>query len=443
MLLNFLDASLSPRVQCSATAEDDYSEQNLIADPNSPAYSIGFMAYSVVKPPVDLVFTLCCPIELQSILLMTRCGSLKSNGFEVLTKLAPDASMGAHQAEEFRKVGHVYNLKHDAVLFYNTYTATKYKSQMLSYGDRVARCELFLNLGRRALVNQVKISIKCTERCVPVMKRVQIIGIPAGTLPLAVRQSIVVKYTQRLDRCEPSENTICEKADEMTLIEPQTNASVAVPEEFLDCITFEIMSLPMVLPSGKIVDKFTLDRHSQSDETWGRAPSDPFTGVPFSATSKPILNAALKSQIDAFLLINQHRTDIRSIPRTVGSTAKRPAPHACHSYSADVTNHVRKLVRTDESPSVATGLLSLDDSVRLALNSITRFTRTAEIQDCLLVDTENCRKCASQDMLYRINQCRHFVCRTCLLDAAQSERCACGMNYKTSDVVRYFRKDIV
>lgn len=56
---------------------------------------------------------------------------------------------------------------------------------------------------------------------------------------------------------------------------------VEVPEQFLDELTFEVMVLPMLLPSGHCVDQSTLDRLGQSDSTYGRPPTDPFTGMIF------------------------------------------------------------------------------------------------------------------------------------------------------------------
>lgn len=60
--------------------------------------------------------------------------------------------------------------------------------------------------------------------------------------------------------------------------------------------------LPMLLPSGVSVDNSTLEEHQKREATWGRAPNDPFTGVPFTSTSQPLPNPQLKSRIDLFLL---------------------------------------------------------------------------------------------------------------------------------------------
>ena len=56
-----------------------------------------------------------------------------------------------------------------------------------------------------------------------------------------------------------------------------------IPEQFLDEITCEMMLLPMLLPSGHFVDRSTLEKLQHTDSVYGRAPSDPFTGIFFSS----------------------------------------------------------------------------------------------------------------------------------------------------------------
>ena len=59
---------------------------------------------------------------------------------------------------------------------------------------------------------------------------------------------------------------------------PNAKAVSLTPDRFLDEITYDIMTIPMLLPSGHYVDRGTLDRVVQSDASYGRSPSDPFTG---------------------------------------------------------------------------------------------------------------------------------------------------------------------
>ncbi|XP_077418759.1 RING finger protein 37 [Vanacampus margaritifer] len=85
---------------------------------------------------------------------------------------------------------------------------------------------------------------------------------------------------------------------------PSSQSLNSTPEEFLDPITQEVMALPMLLPSGVSVDRTTLEEHQKREASWGRPGSDPFTGVPFTATSQPLPNPQLKRRIDHFLLRN-------------------------------------------------------------------------------------------------------------------------------------------
>ncbi|KAG5841329.1 hypothetical protein ANANG_G00198380 [Anguilla anguilla] len=62
------------------------------------------------------------------------------------------------------------------------------------------------------------------------------------------------------------------------------------------------MSLPMLLPSGAVIDSSTLETYQQQEATWGRPPNDPFTGVPFSGDAQPLPCPLLKGRIDLFLL---------------------------------------------------------------------------------------------------------------------------------------------
>ena len=65
----------------------------------------------------------------------------------------------------------------------------------------------------------------------------------------------------------------------------------AVPDEdggLLDALTHLPMTSPLVLPSGHIVDRTTLETYSAAEERWGRPPNDPFTRRPFTRDRRPV-----------------------------------------------------------------------------------------------------------------------------------------------------------
>ena len=56
------------------------------------------------------------------------------------------------------------------------------------------------------------------------------------------------------------------------------HSNSSIPESFLDEITYEVMVIPMLLPSGHYVDRTTLERVRDTDAAYGRGECDPFTG---------------------------------------------------------------------------------------------------------------------------------------------------------------------
>eukprot|EP00112_Aurelia_sp_Birch-Aquarium-sp1_P007786 Seg1850.6 transcript_id=Seg1850.6/GoldUCD/mRNA.D3Y31 product="RING finger protein 37" protein_id=Seg1850.6/GoldUCD/D3Y31 len=96
--------------------------------------------------------------------------------------------------------------------------------------------------------------------------------------------------------------TCVEASNACSSLEPVT--SKIIPEEFIDPITFEIMVLPVLLPSGHTIDSSTLEKCTQADKNNGRDPLDPFTGKTLTEINKTIPNTALKFRLDEFLLKN-------------------------------------------------------------------------------------------------------------------------------------------
>lgn len=78
---------------------------------------------------------------------------------------------------------------------------------------------------------------------------------------------------------------------------------------------------PILLPSGKIIDQTTLQKHEETEALWGRRLTDPFTGIPFSEARKPVIASSLKLRIDKFLLENSNADEIKKLPRVLGRVA--------------------------------------------------------------------------------------------------------------------------
>ncbi|XP_040573476.2 RING finger protein 37 [Lepeophtheirus salmonis] len=152
-----------------------------------------------------------------------------------------------------------------------------------------------------------------------------------------------------------------------------------LPSEFLDGITFERMNIPMILPSGNVVDKSTLDRHIFEESKWGRAPSDPFTWKLFSERSKPIFDSSLKTRIDTYVLRD-------SMP-----TKRKFLGEEFLEQSHDFIQHIG----------------------------------------------EDCLNCGENHILYRM-PCRHLICQACVQIFSKDIDCSkCSKSFPRSVLTRY------
>lgn len=180
------------------------------------------------------------------------------------------------------------------------------------------------------------------------LKGLSVWGQPARCCP-AEQVEKILKAQEARQKQAPAPVSVC--PPRLPKKSP-TCQSVSVPDEFLDPITQEVMVLPMLLPSGVSVDHSTLDEYQKREATWGRPPKDPFTGVPFTASSQPLPNPQLKSRIDHFLL----QTGQLSREGRLGRQAeeKHPKPSRLVAFEGNVrtTNTAQAETSTFDSEQV-------------------------------------------------------------------------------------------
>ena len=173
------------------------------------------------------------------------------------------------------------------------------------------------------LHNVTHVAVKIARLCgssVPAVGKVEIWGQPSAHCKPEILEyalSIQEKTYSGVNIKAGCFNEKHNKAGEGSKLKPVLeHRSDSIPEEFIDPITCEIMIVPLLLPSGHNIDAETLEKHVTVERTWGRLPSDPFTGKVFSEASKPVPNSALKVRIDKFLLTSGLNTS--GYGRTVG-----------------------------------------------------------------------------------------------------------------------------
>lgn len=118
---------------------------------------------SVVKPPIDLEINLSHIIELKFIKIWPQINSLKSIGFEI------------HISDELKakyyKVASHFNLQEHGIQFINKFTDNVNKDCI----DTNFAVTPFYSFTKNHLrkVKNIKLVIKQTARCVPVIKRIE------------------------------------------------------------------------------------------------------------------------------------------------------------------------------------------------------------------------------------------------------------------------------
>lgn len=448
-MINFLDPKFEPSATCSCTTDDFYTVDNLISADRQKS-QLGFMAYHVVKPPIELHFSLLCRIELSAIKLWTQINSLKSTGFEILVN-------GSNTSREYQKIGSHFNLRGSCLEFSNDQSAATSPDcdASLAFARFYPSTR---NLQRK--VKNIKVCIRQTNRCcVPVLKRIEIWGrvsmFEKNEQHEQIRRLIAGASAEAMrpdDTLSPSDDGACLGSAE----NPENATQNAVPETFLDAITYEIMALPMILPSGKVVDNSSLARHNEEEVRWGRLPSDPFTGQMFTDARKPILDVRLKSQIDAFLLKNCDNSALSAVPRTVGTLKRRKLDaidvrptNATATTSASISANAQAakavctgtdLAKASESsgsghPTTTSSHNSIVHDI-LRTRKYTKITRNEE-----KICRNNCYQChtkheSGSNSLYLIRLCSHLICRTCLVDG-NLNLCKCGQKFSNFHVKKY------
>lgn len=250
-----------------------------------------------------------------------------------------------------------------------------------------------------------------------------------------------------------------------------------MPEDFLDPITFEIMTQPIILPSGKIIDQKTLERHGHNEAIWGRPVSDPFTGIRFSDNRKPLAAVPLKARIDKFLLENSNNEEVKKLPRVLGSKSMQQASsvNVINCISANLVNNVntvknnvndlkRTLPREENSTNIvkrvfhghSLPVVSLRNSSACNRRSTGKTTSSAvstskpvnskeifkqntaveeKLNSNIQVTAMPTCKCCSEKIFYKL-PCEHVICRKALLSLEKNQCTMCASEFKTSDPQR-------
>ncbi|XP_033102968.1 RING finger protein 37-like [Anneissia japonica] len=361
MAINFCLPIYKPIITSSTVSADSYEICNLISGDFRRSHQ-GFVAESFIRPPITVTLEFLCNISIQSIVIAPSVGRQRSSSFEIYTKSIPshrrllpnlDLCVNHHQAtDESSKanmiaygatevlVGKAFSQNPDVNLFRfenKKFTARQpfmdcSANHSGHEGNVIIRSLHHHRSKPLADVSHLTVRIvRVLGATVPCIKKIEVWGQPSFANNQSIINSIAKIFTSlRAPKEVPHQKQEDKDTHQGTTEAPTTDSVEAsskngteCPEEFIDPITLEVMALPVLLPSGHTVDQSTLDRYEISNAQWGRPKTDPFTGVPFSETLKPIPHARLKTHIDKFLLTAGKEFD--TVARTSGRSSANAA----------------------------------------------------------------------------------------------------------------------
>ncbi|KAM6441578.1 RING finger protein 37-like isoform 2-T5 [Liasis olivaceus] len=522
MVINVCLPQFKPRIHCNKISADGYEVENLISEDLVKRHR-GFRCEYFIKPPVHVTISFPFNVEICRINIDTSSGSCHNiTGLDIYTSTSSSKACGnnpeppfsalssqpALDKETFTLVGKAVLKNQSKVTFshrgFRPRPPFHHQIDTLFSFSGSASLDLW-NKGPTSLssVSHLKICITHVAGSgLPCIKKVEVWGQPAKSCSHEVVDDVLQIATESLVEGLggqlptlplPMESDIVPFGNSDSQEQKLMEVLQDIPEEFLDPITLEIMTLPMLLPSGKVIDQGTLEKCNRSEATWGRVPSDPFTGVAFSQHSQPLPHPSLKARIDHFLL--QHNipgTNLLGRSQASGivvtsslamSSLKRKIdlvdqnrdgnPESCHFSTADFAvastlgSHAKRMKmecdlnssQMDCSTEVVTHEQRLSESLDSALNSaLSTMPFTTSVAKgaqqahsgssssdfCAAsgahehnrsISTQGCSSCSRAFSLYFKTEavyqlpCRHLVCRSCLADKQKSLSILC-MNCK-------------
>ncbi|KAF7997307.1 hypothetical protein HCN44_005584 [Aphidius gifuensis] len=328
---------------------------------------------------------------------------------------------------------------------------------------------LIINSGIIDRVKSLRIGIIKTNNSVPAIGKIQVWGeissfnnpkVYKNIIQLLANKSNKNQHNKSNDIINKTENNV---ENEIQKSKRNLTNGLNIPDEFLDPITCTIMQQPVVLPSGKIIDQSTLENYEKSEANWGRKLNDPFTGVPFTDTNKPIFSPTIKARIDKFLTANCDADEIKALPRLLGQSVEFKRKNSeeisttvlklqkTNSFDklddCFVKNQENKLTYNPSSPSSSSTSTSkqikvdvnspidddLEENLKTVLSGLKRFTDKKVDNDC--DNTKNNINClCCENGIYYKFPCHHIICRKSLLSNRNFKCPNCSKIFSSNDL---------
>uniref|UniRef100_A0A2C9LFD6 U-box domain-containing protein n=1 Tax=Biomphalaria glabrata TaxID=6526 RepID=A0A2C9LFD6_BIOGL len=487
MLINFALESLGSTVSSDKVSVDGHECTNLISQ-DLTLRRKGYLAEHFLRPPVTLTFHFPCNVCIHKVVLVPSVGQQKSNLLELLCASQLQYRETLHLSQmkkahiESRRESHsnsstnfpppvFYTVSKvfsngDETCFYNP-KVVNLNSELDTFKKQIAMRHFKSEMLTAASHLTIKI-LSTLSGSAAALSKIDIWGLPSNSVQSHLKEKIFTKYVNFLKpECSSSLKNENHKQDCGDLNISQ--GKIEIPEEFLDSLTWEVMTIPILLPSGKNIDKSTLDTYIAHESVCCKKPRDPFTGIEFSDSIKPLPNLALKARIDQFLMKNSSDQIIGTVPRTVSDglrtlLGKRKVTgqrvnqnllstpcisdvdrHNTHRLHQTIVKECTIIVPNAVPANTDTGNSShetqLKDSLNSALFSILHdLPSSVNETNVETVDVKCCscvQKLSNETIVYQL-PCSHVVCRTCLfLSPLTIFKCSlCTLGFEKKMIVR-------
>lgn len=472
MSMNFVNAQFLPQIHADKVSCDGYEAMNLISPHNR-----GFLAESFIKPPVTITIKFCCNINIERVVINGKVGCQRSTGFEICTTSfrRKSCSLVTNNVEDdtvtfndktFLRVGRGYDVNRNVYTFVNPRFTNEVNISHNSDSPLQPPFQLSHHYSKHlCAVSAMAVRVTSTlSGSAVAVGLIEVWGEPASDVPKDVITHL--HHLQARKHTDPGLMVTCVNAGSIISSQSQNLGNIAgldVPIEFLDAVTHELMSLPVLLPCGQTIDQTTLDRYIKEEAIWGRAPNDPFTGKGFTSLCHPIQNTSLKVRLDEFVLKQGQNLplqldigDCGMLGRAQNSNGQKCSRLVKQDFkrlrmkidtrSTDLTNRdegTSKRLKIDPElksrgeiqSSVSTlhaeeGFVgshedkittSLDFALRTTLSCLPSFTKKADKNNSYTANDKpimaGCSTCGAEteEHMYRL-KCNHHICRQCLLD---------------------------
>lgn len=500
-LINFADTEIGTIITSSALTVDGHEVCNLINTTRNFHQRKGFIAEYYIKCPVEIIVTFPCLVDISCVILNPKLSAHRSRCVEIYSTFQrpvenelktddskdnqldmytypldlTDKTIREKYPRLFNLVGKYNETKCDELYGNLVFQNTSHRDTV-TIQQNDAKMNLFPNSTIHCCSHLL---IKITWATLPVISELQIFGTISVRNPKLLVQHIqntvqhILKINNQISNfktnetlnsfCNTQQNTKIEKNENDNknthAVQPVTLStdilSTDIPDEFIDPITFDLMTVPLLLPSGNSIDRSTLDRYICEEVKFGRLPSDPFTGITFQDMQQAVPNTSLKSRIDRFVLKNSSTLLIDNFTSgtknniaidTVENIKNYSLKRKMNESESDRKKSKQSLTRDNKvsvnnlrnsnglstnSAPMTTGSVTPTHSKQTCSNSSNMTSHENELKlslDLSLFETlpclpirkttvtlVECNKCKDNDKenLYKI-KCLHVYCRLCL-----------------------------